>query len=108
MRTRYINSLALLLCACITAHSIFAIYLLSDKKTTATLRARVGIHSTVAARTAIRHAHAANETKRNGKLRFAGIVRAITVRFRRNPLKPNGILLNDIGNFFFMHTVPQE
>ena len=33
--TRYINSLALLLFACITARSIFATYLLSDKKTTA-------------------------------------------------------------------------
>ena len=46
-----------------------------------------------------------NETKRNGKRRFLKIVRAGAVPFRRNSLKPNAIVLNDIGNVFLTCTV---
>ena len=46
-----------------------------------------------------------NGTKRNGKRRFLKIVRAGTVPFRRNSLKPNAIVLNDIGNVFLTRTV---
>ena len=48
-----------------------------------------------------------NRTKRNvrnGKRRFLRIVRTVTVSFLWLLVKPNGIVLNDIGNVFLTCT----
>ena len=46
-----------------------------------------------------------NETERNGKRSFLRIVRTVAVSFLWLSVKPNGIVLNNIGNVFLTRTV---